>query len=148
MKAAKKHHVDAAERARLTGLIASGLEANGAVLFAYVYGSFIEGGGAGFNDIDVAVCLDDSTAGKDSLLDRQLDLSVTLGRQLGRYEVDCRVLNNAPLSFRFFAVNGGEPVFSRDEARRIEFEVRTRSLYYDFWPHAEFYYRKIVLREG
>lgn len=117
------------------------------VVFVYLHGSLLAE--AGFNDIDLAVYLDrDYLPTEKGLFQYGLALSVRLDTALGNgYESDLQVLNIAPLSFQFGVVTKGELLFSRDEDQRVEFEVRVRDLYFDFLPHAEFYYQKIVFGE-
>ncbi|MBE9504155.1 MAG: hypothetical protein IME96_08275, partial [Proteobacteria bacterium] len=103
------------------------------VLYSYIYGSFIEG--KGFNDIDIAIYVDEESMSEDNLLQCQLELGVKLETLLQKYPIDCRLLNQAPLSFRFSVITEGELIFSRNENKRISFETLTRSRYFDFKPH-------------
>ncbi|MBI5195540.1 MAG: nucleotidyltransferase domain-containing protein [Nitrospirae bacterium] len=143
MQAAKKYIVNKETRYELIERIAGYFRKDEEVSFAYIYGSFNESGE--FNDIDVAVYLEESFAVKENTIDCQLELGVNLERELKGYTVDCRVLNTAPLSFRFSVITSGDLIYSKDEAKRVSFEVMTRNLYFDFKPHADFYYQKIAL---
>jgi len=117
------------------------------VLFAYLYGSFLEEGF--FRDIDVAVYFD-SRAFKDSsdMFNYSLALSAECDMATSGVTFDLRPLNLAPLPFRFDVMTKGRIFCTRDEARQVDFETRTRSLYFDFLPHLRFYYRNIVLGES
>lgn len=143
MQILKKHKFDGKTRRETIARIAAFLKGEKAVSFAYIYGSFIED--SGFNDIDLAVFVDEAIVNHEKMLDCQLDLSVNLEREFMSYPVDVRALNIAPLSFRFSVITKGELAFSRNERERVSFEVMTRSLYFDFKPHAEFFYQKIAL---
>ena len=143
MQVLKKHIISDEERKSIVQNISAFLENESAVSFAYIYGSFIEDDG--FNDIDIAMYIDESIIKKESLFDCQLDMGVKLENKLNSYPVDCRILNIAPLSFRFSVVTKGELIFSRDEKERVSFEVITRSLYFDFKHHTDFFYQKIAL---
>ena len=105
------------------------------VIFAYIHGSFLEGR---FRDVDVAIYLD---SGKDVRyeisLERELEESVGI-------PVDVRVLNSAPLSFRFQVVRQGDLLFSRDEKRRSGFESSTMAEFHDFSFYRE-KYRRVAL---
>ena len=73
--------------------------------FAYLHGSFLEGD---FRDIDLAIYLNKLKTKKDALeyelaLERELENIVNI-------PVDVRVLNNAPLSFRFNTIKGGRGI--------------------------------------
>lgn len=143
MQILKKYKIDNETREKTIERIAAFLMDEKAVSFAYIYGSFLED--SGFNDIDLAVFVDEAMVSHEKVLDYQLDLSVNLERVLMSFPVDVRALNIAPLSFRFSVITKGDLAFSRDERERVSFEVMTRSLYFDFKPHAEFFYQKIAL---
>lgn len=143
MQAAKRYMISDSERRDTISRINACLKKAGRVSFGYVFGSFIDR--EGFNDIDVGVYFDETAVKTETIFDYQLELGVEIEREIGQYSIDCRALNIAPLSFRFSAITQGELVFSRDEEARICFEVMTRSLYFDFKPHAEFFYQKIAL---
>lgn len=116
------------------------------ILFAYIHGSFLESDG--FNDIDVAAYVDERRFRDDySLFHYELRLATNLDRALNGFPVDVRLLNRMPPSFRYGVVHQGLLLFSRNEVRRIDFECRTRKLFWDFIPHIEFFYRKKVLEE-
>jgi len=117
------------------------------VLFAYLYGSFL--GEGFFRDIDVAVYFD-SRAFKDSsdMFNYSLALSAECDMATTGVAFDLRPLNLAPLPFRFDVMTKGRVLYSRDEELRVDFEARTRSLYFDFLPHLRFYFRNIVLGES
>jgi len=108
------------------------------ILFAYIHGSFLMGR---FRDVDIAVYLRGSHD-KKSILKTELKLEELLERKIG-YAVDVRVLNQAPLSFRFNVIRHGELVFSRDENLRSDFEALTISEYHDFA-----HFRRVYMREA
>jgi predicted nucleotidyltransferase len=78
------------------------------VVFAYAFGSFVEGGP--FEDLDVALFLDD---GCMDVLTRQLDLTARL-EAAASLPVDIVLLNDAPLGLRGVALRG-RLLYSRDE---------------------------------
>lgn len=142
MQALKRYTLNPAGRATVISDIAAFLDNEEAILFAYVYGSFC--GEDGFNDIDVAVYVNETAIAKDNRLDYQLGLAVRLERELKQYPIDIRIVNNAPLSFRFSVITHGDLIYAKDEKARVLFEAMTRSLYFDFKPHAQFYYQQMV----
>lgn len=142
MQSFKRFTLNPEERATIISDISAFLGKEEAILFAYVYGSFC--GEDGFNDIDVAVYVDETAITKDDRLDYQLGLAVRLERELKQYPIDSRILNNAPLSFRFSVITHGDLIYAKDESARVSFEAMTRSLYFDFKPHAQFYYQQMV----
>jgi predicted nucleotidyltransferase len=116
------------------------------ILFAYLHGSFIEDGP--FRDIDVAVYLDpQGFNGSDEMFAYGLALGAALDMSLSGATIDIRPLNLAPLPFKFTVVTEGRLLLTKDEERRVDFEARTRTLYFDFLPHLRFYYRSVVLGE-
>jgi predicted nucleotidyltransferase len=89
------------ERSRITDQLASDLEKDPAVAFAYLYGSFIEG--RAFHDVDVGVYL----SGPDP--DQDMPFSVVLAQRLSerlKLPVDVRILNEAPVSFLHHVLRG------------------------------------------
>lgn len=106
------------------------------VLFAYLHGSFVAS--EKFRDIDVALFLGKAPF---SSLDFELDLEAKLSGSLP-YPVDIRVLNNAPLSFRYNVIRYGKPLIVFDDNARCEFEEAAFRDYFDFAP-----FRKMYLKE-
>lgn len=98
------------------------------VKLAYLYGSFVTGKVRRGRDIDVAV-----VAGKNQNLN-EAKISLAIQKQLGagRPEADVRLIDiNSPAVFLRNILTGGEPMVVRDNAGRIEFEVRAMKNYYD-----------------
>ena len=114
------------------------------VLFSYLYGSFL---GAGpFRDIDVAAYAD-PTAFKstDEMFNYGLSLAAKVDLAVTGVTVDLRLLNLAPTPFKFSVITTGKVIFTRDEQKRMDFEARTRNLYFDFLPHLKLHHRSLVL---
>ncbi len=130
----RAHTVDESEREKIVKKLTEVLRGKEEVIFAYLHGSFLTGN---FRDVDVAVYLTES---KD--VSYELNLEVEL-KEILKLPVDVRILNSAPLSFRFNVIKNGLILFSRDERARSEFESRTISEYHDFA-----YFRKRYRREA
>ena len=94
--------------------------------FAYLHGSFLEGD---FRDIDVAVYL--TGISKGEALQYELNLENELSK-FTDFLADVRILNHAPLSFRFGVIKNGILLFSGDERIRCDFECLTIVEYHDF----------------
>lgn len=105
------------------------------IVFAYLHGSFLT---HDFRDIDVAVYLKED---EDVLY--EVELGVKLEKIL-RFPIDVRVLNSAPLTFRFKVIKDGLLLFSRDERIRSDFEALTISEYHDFSYFRKRYRREIL----
>nr|WP_319638634.1 nucleotidyltransferase domain-containing protein [Methanoculleus submarinus] len=110
------------------------------MLFAYVYGSFVQGP---FRDIDIAVFLADDSTGSSDPLRYELALEQELEEVTG-VPIDVRVLTAAPLSFAFTVLRTGEILVSRDEEARCEFVCRILVEYHDFSYHRERYRREAL----
>ena len=113
------------------------LEKRPNLLFAYIYGSFITA--ERFRDIDVAVYLNDDPSPP---LQAELEIETELSNLIKGYLVDVRLLNNAPLSFRYNVIKSGKPIAVVDDDARTEFEESTLNHYFDFSP-----FRKMYLKE-
>ncbi len=129
----KVHCTKEVEREKVVKKLADILKKREEVIFAYIHGSFLKGN---FRDVDVAIYLTES---RDVFY--EIELEVELEETL-KLPVDVRILNSAPLSFRFGVIKNGLILFSKDEQVRVEFETRTISEYHDFA-----YFRKRYRRE-
>ncbi len=147
MKTLPRKNLDQEEKALLISKLSKLLSGKEHVLFAYLYGSFLAEGF--FRDIDIAVYFDQSGF-KDAydMFTYSLGLSAECDMATSGVSIDLRPLNLAPLPFRFDVVTNGRIIYSREEERQLDFEVRTRSLYFDFLPHLRYYFKSIVLGES
>ena len=138
--------MDQAQKDALIAAVKDYLIKQQPVLFAYLYGSFAEG--RPFHDVDVAAYVDpESFTTTDELFNHGLSLSAELDLAISGVTVDLRLLNLAPTPFRFSVISKGSLLFTKDETQRIDFEGRTRSLYFDFQPHLRFYQRNLIFGE-
>lgn len=117
------------ERRKITERIRRFLQRRPEIEFAYVHGSFI--GEPSFGDIDLAVYLLDPPG--NNAVRYELGLEAELEEVLG-YPVDVRVLNTAPLTFRFSVLRRGRLILDRDPEARAEFQARSLKAYFDFAP--------------
>ena len=137
---AKKHRKlsktekDAIENA-LKGLLAKHAE----VIFAYVHGSFARG--EDFSDIDIALYLGDVPA---SPLEYELSLEGECREAVPRFPVEVKVLNAAPLSFRYHVLKDGSLLIDRDGEKRAGFQEATLADYFDFAPYRALYVKEIL----
>jgi uncharacterized protein len=96
------------------------------IALAYLHGSFPT---RAFRDIDLAVVVNDT--GRRKSLQYELDMESELEQFIG-FPFDVRILNQAPLSFRFSVIRSGVLLFSRNEGFRSDFEALTIVEYHDF----------------
>jgi predicted nucleotidyltransferase len=103
------------------------------VQLAYLYGSHATGRSMPLSDVDVALVVGVAI---DPLARLKLILRVqlALADQCGIEQADVQVIDDAPLVFRGRVVSEGVLVYSRDEEKRIAFEVATRMRYFDYLP--------------
>ncbi|MDZ7260887.1 MAG: nucleotidyltransferase domain-containing protein [candidate division KSB1 bacterium] len=142
----KRKNIDEQERNRILSELKTVLQNERPISFACLYGSFNEGNQ--FNDIDLAIYVNEAHfPDKDTIFQYQLSLGAKADLALRKYEVDLRILNLAPLTFRFNVVNHGALLFYRDWSKVVQFVTRTRDLYFDFRPYIDFFYQKIVLEQ-
>ena len=104
------------------------LKARNDVLFAYVFGSFAEG--LPFHDIDAGIYLAGEVQETASLL--ALELSHRISEELNM-PVDVRVVNVAPVPFRYHVIRG-RLLFATDDDLHTQFVERTVQSYLDIEP--------------
>ena len=108
------------------------------VMLAYLYGSTADGSRLPFSDVDIALVLEpDCPLSSYERMKLELDIAAETERLCSLQEADVRSIDAAPLTVQGTVVTEGILLYSRDEAFRIEYEVRTRKLYFDFLPVVE-----------
>lgn len=80
------------------------------------------------------------------LLPVELDLEEKLYNMV-QYPVDVRILNSAPLSFRYNVIKHGRHLAVFDDDARCDFEEATVSNYFDFAPYRKMYLQEALGRE-
>ncbi|NJE49403.1 nucleotidyltransferase domain-containing protein [Thermococcus sp. 9N3] len=123
------------EKERIIKSLRDFLSKRDEIAFAYLHGSFLEDGP--FRDVDVAVYV-----GTEVHPFYEEELEEELSRIIG-LPVDVRVLNDAPVTFRFRAI-GGLLLFSRDEKARCNFEEGTMREYHDYSYYLNMYRREAL----
>lgn len=128
--------LDDADRSRIAAELQRRLESRPEIVFAYLHGSFVSSGP--YRDVDVAVWVNPARE-PDHGTRYTLDLALALEQGLGA-RVDVQVLNDAPLAFRYHALDG-QLLFTRGEEFLDELRARTWDEYFDFAPLARQYLR-------
>jgi hypothetical protein len=103
---------------------------NHSVALAYLFGSQATGQTWAKSDVDLAVLLAE-TVPTDQFAQLRLALTTEAIGILGRNNIDVVILNQATPLLAQQVVQFGEPIFSTDEAIRVEFEVTTLRRYVD-----------------
>ncbi len=127
-------------REQTVGRLQRELDARFEIVLALLHGSFPAGGT--YRDIDVAVWLDPIRLSREERFRYAVDLSVHLHVHMAS-PIDVRVLNDAPLAFRYHALQG-RPLVVRDETFLDELRARTWDDYLDFQPFARQYLREAL----
>ena len=127
-------------KAEIIGILSQTLSQRNEILFAYLHGSFLES--KTFQDIDVAVYLEETTKQDINIIEYEIALSLLVEKQL-RMAADVKALNWAPLSFRY-NVSRGLLLLSRDELKREDFLCATWMEYFDFLPISKTYVREVL----
>jgi len=99
--------------ASLKATLAERLKNHLEIVFALLYGSAMEGGA--FHDMDVGIYVDRTSIAPSNDLDCMLALSEELSHDMP-YQVDVRVINDAPLAFRYNVSRGQELIVNDFEA--------------------------------
>jgi predicted nucleotidyltransferase len=118
------YNLTGTEKERIKENILNLLRQREEILFSYIHGSFLENN---FRDIDIAVYLLDEKKPLKYELNLEREIEDVAG-----VPVDVRILNNAPLSFRFNVIKNGILLFSRNENVRCDFESLSMVEYHDF----------------
>lgn len=140
MDHSKPRIVSVERRDRLIRQLRTLLENRPEVLFALLHGSFPTGGP--FRDVDLALYLEPEIVHRESFRDYELEQGVRW-TDIIELPVDVRLLNDAPVGFRYHALNG-TVLFVRDEEFLDEFRARTWDEYCDFAPFARRYLREVL----
>ena len=121
-------HLNGDEKSRLIQDLASLIQDRREIVFAYLFGSFIEG--LPFHDIDMGIYLSEIKEEEATLYSIDLALVLT---QAHRIPVDVRVLNFAPVSFLYHVIRG-KLILERDEEVLSRFVEKTIAKYLDLKP--------------
>jgi len=116
----------------------SGILIGKPVMLAYLYGSTVDGSRLPFSDVDIALVLEPNCLlSPYERMKLELDIAAETERLCGIQEADVRSIDAAPLTVQGMVVTEGILLYSRDEEFRIQYEVHTRKLYFDFLPVVE-----------
>ena len=113
--------VEGVDKGRIIDQLRRCLAGREGVLLGYLYGSFLRHGR--FHDIDIGLLV----SGKRELYESYkyaMRIASDLERCITpRYEIDLRILNDAPVEFQYEVVRTGHLLVARDEATRVDFEA-------------------------
>lgn len=101
------------------------------VLFAYLYGSIAADQPHPFSDLDIGVFVGRIPRKKSLHLELELGLKIDEALQIG-FPSDVRIMNYLPILVAGKIVTEGRLFYCVDDEKRVEYETRTRSAYFDF----------------
>lgn len=119
--------ISVSEKEAIKAKIRDYLSGQTEIRFAYLGGSFLEGGA--FRDIDLGIYFE-PVLSKSVQLDLALQYAAELSCRIG-FPVDIQPLNNASLEFQY-QTSRGELLFSQDEEQRLNFIEDIWPQYFDF----------------
>lgn len=108
---------------------------NRPVALAYIYGSAAIGYTTPLSDIDVALVISPD-ADLDAYQRVLLEMAIQgdIEHRCGIANVDVRSIDRAPLRVQGKVLTQGKLLYARSDVFRIDYETRTRKLYFDFRP--------------
>ena len=141
IKKLKHFHLDKKKKSSLIKEMSKGLDSRKEILFAYIYGSFLEEGY--FRDIDIAVYVGDIKGKTDFVYEENLekDLKKSLSVNI---PIDVRVINKSPISFKYHVLKG-RLIVNHNEDKRVDFTVHTVSRYLDLEPMLSYYQKEAFI---
>ncbi|MDK2974637.1 MAG: uncharacterized protein PWP08_1008 [Methanofollis sp.] len=137
------HVLDREEQSRVLRAVGDVMGRFPAVSLGYVFGSFLRGP---FHDLDCAVLL--------SGLHSPYEAMKTARRIEGEIEravgylcvVECRVLNDAPVSFSYEVIRTGRAVYVREPSARVRYEADLISAWQDYQETLTWFNRRYLER--
>jgi len=107
------------------------------ILACYVFGSFVKD--VVFNDIDVAVLLDEKKNKNINYFYKGIELMVEISLATDVNNIDILILNDAPVIFKYEIIQRSECIFFKQVAQRELFEDLSFKQYHDFLPRLTLY---------
>jgi uncharacterized protein len=104
----------------------------------YLFGSRAKGEESKLSDIDIAILADEEILSVNSSYRYKAEVITDLIGILKTDKIDLVILNESPLSLSFRVIQSGIILCSKDEVRRVRFESKIMSLYFD----RQYYYKR------
>ncbi|PKL62042.1 MAG: nucleotidyltransferase [Methanomicrobiales archaeon HGW-Methanomicrobiales-2] len=125
----EREEVNDVDRERIIDQLRRCLTGREDVLLGYLYGSFLRHDG--FHDIDIGLLVSGEREPYESYK-YAMGIASDLERCITpRYEIDLRMLNDAPVEFQYEVVRTGHLLIARDESTRIAFEASVIAQFLD-----------------
>ncbi len=126
------------EKRRIEAQLISILKKRSEIVFAYLFGSFIDS--FPFRDIDLGVYL--KNISKRKVFDYQLKLGIDIESKI-KIPVDVKIINFAPLYFQYQILQG-KLLFTKDEELWADFLDLTVRKYLDFKPLRDEFFKEFI----
>ncbi len=130
MNSFKTYTIPIEDKERVISIIRDELLKHEEIVFAYIYGSFVDPEMPFFRDIDIGIYVVKNTISAKQFMDYSINLSLELESALKKYPVDVVILNNASLNLAF-KITQGKLLFIRNDDIWTDFVTKTCSLYHD-----------------
>lgn len=141
-----KGEVTDLDRERIVGQLRQCLAGREDILLGYLYGSFLRHDG--FHDIDIGLLVSGEREPYESYK-YAMGIASDLERCIiPRYEIDLRILNDAPVEFQYEVVRTGYLLVARDESTRIAFEAGVIAQFLDLKYLYDRIDRALLVRVG
>lgn len=118
------------EKDNIIDIINKELQKKEEIIFAYIFGSFIDSEIDFFRDIDIGIYIDENIIFEDQFIDYSVNLSLAIEGLIRKYPVDIIILNNAPLSLAYRIIQS-RLLLSKDEDLWVDYITKTLSMYND-----------------
>jgi len=114
------------------------------VILAYLFGSAARDRVNYSSDVDLAVLLD-TRLGEEAQFEHYLLIAVEVAN-FSQRDVDLVLLNRASPLLAHEVIRHGRLIYERCAAERIDFEIRTRQVYFDVKPMLNFHSQALLRR--
>lgn len=101
------------------------------VLFAYLYGSIASDQPHPFSDLDIGIFVDKVSPKRGLNIELELGLKIDGKLQAG-IQSDVRIINFLPVLISGKIVTDGRLFYCINDEKRVDYETRIRSIYFDF----------------
>jgi len=118
------------EKTEIQNKIRTLLKKERKIVFAFLHGSFLSD--TPFRDIDIGILVEEISPSE--YYNYEFELSEKIRSAINvPYDVDVKVINKAPLSFRFHVIRG-RAIYSKDPELIDEYIISTARSYFDIQP--------------
>ncbi len=118
------------------------LERKNEIVFAYLFGSFVEEGT--YNDIDIRIYIDQKKY-QETVLSKiayDIHLALEIEKEIKK-SVDVIIMNNAPDQI-IYSISGGLLILNRHDDIRVDFITQSWARYFDFKYQRDIYLQDVL----